>query len=107
MFFPKNVKSCKKILSLRFLIRRSMDKKLFAITISLLFALSLMAQEEKTKFSTKFYGFVRGDFAYDTRQSVSANEGLFHLYPKDKAPDANGEDLNKVSNSGFYLFNSF
>lgn len=83
-----------------------MEKKLFAILTCVLFTLGLSAQEEKTKLTTKFYGFVRGDFAYDTRQSVAANEGLFFLYPKDELPDANGKDLNDVSNSGFYAFNS-
>ncbi len=83
-----------------------MNRKLFAVAICFLSASSLFAQEEKNKFSTKFYGFVRGDYAYDTRQSVAPNEGLFFLYPKDKLLDANGEDLNAVSNSGFYAFNS-
>lgn len=64
----------------------------------------LMAQEEKSKVSTKFYGFIRGDYTYDTRQSVAPVEGLFFLYPKDELPDANGEDLNAVPNSGFYAF---
>ncbi len=83
-----------------------MNKILFAVAICIFSTLSLFAQEEKPKFSTKFYGFVRGDYAYDTRQSVAPNEGLFFLYPKDKLFDANGEDLNAVANSGFYAFNS-
>ncbi len=83
-----------------------MNRKLFAVSFCFLFALGLFAQEDKNKFSTKFYGFVRGDYAYDTRQSVAPNEGLFFLYPKDKSLDANGEDLNAVANSGFYAFNS-
>ncbi len=83
-----------------------MNKKLFVATIGILSAWSLFAQEGNTKFSTKFYGFVRGDYAFDTRQSVAPNEGLFFLYPKDKLPDANGADLNAVANSGFYAFNS-
>lgn len=83
-----------------------MNKKLVTVAICILSTLCLSAQEESTKFSTKFYGFVRGDFAYDSRQSVAPNEGLFFLYPKDKLPDANGKDLNAVANSGFYAFNS-
>ncbi len=83
-----------------------MNKKLFAVAFCILSAVTLVAQEGNNKFTTKFYGFVRGDYAFDTRQSVAPNEGLFFLYPKDKLPDANGKDLNAVANSGFYAFNS-
>lgn len=81
--------------------------------INLVFLLSfvalsnLFAQEEASnKLTYKFYGFVRTDFCYDSRQSVAANEGLFHLYPKPVEPDAAGNDLNAVSNMGFYAFNT-
>jgi hypothetical protein len=42
----------------------------------------------------KFYGFVRNDIMYDSRQIVSAREGDLSLYAKDKAADANGKDIN-------------
>ena len=42
----------------------------------------------------KVYGFVRNDIMYDSRQIISAREGDLSLYPKDKAPDANGKDAN-------------
>ena len=44
----------------------------------------------------KFYGFVRNDVMYDSRQIVSAREGDLSLYAKDKALDANGKDINKA-----------
>jgi len=42
----------------------------------------------------KFYGFVRNDIMYDSRQIVSAREGDLSLYGKDKFLDANGKDIN-------------
>jgi hypothetical protein len=42
----------------------------------------------------KFYGFVRNDIMFDSRQITSAREGDLSLYPKDKSLDANGKDIN-------------
>ena len=42
----------------------------------------------------KFYGFVRNDIMYDSRQIISAREGDLSLYAKDKTLDANGKDIN-------------
>ncbi len=64
------------------------------------------AQDKQESLTFKFSGFLRGDFYYDTRQSVAANEALFFLYPLDVEKDAVGEDLNAVPNSGFYTFNT-
>ncbi len=33
-------------------------------------------------------------------------DGLFHLYPKDISPDADGNDLNATANGSFYLLYS-
>lgn len=41
-----------------------------------------------------FYGFIRNDVFYDTRQNIGAGENLVPLYPKDKAPDMYGKDIN-------------
>jgi len=73
---------------------------LSAITI-LLLNITVSAQ---LKFD--FYGFLRMDYYFDSRESVTANENLLFLYPKDVLLDANGEDLNEVSNAGFYAFNA-
>ncbi|MDL2241410.1 hypothetical protein LJB91_00690 [Bacteroidales bacterium OttesenSCG-928-L03] len=75
------------------------------ICILLMLALSclpLLSQDNKLNF--KFYGFIRTDAYFDSRQSVTANEGLLFLYPKDIQEDAGGEDLNAVPNSGGYSF---
>ena len=39
-------------------------------------------------------GFVHADAMYDTRQVTEAREGYLLLYPKDRALDKNGEDIN-------------
>lgn len=46
-----------------------------------------------------FYGYVNASAYYDTRQVVGVREGFFFLYPKNKALDANGNDLNAVGNT--------
>ncbi|WP_126651165.1 DcaP family trimeric outer membrane transporter [Chryseobacterium aureum] len=43
-----------------------------------------------------FYGFIRNDAFYDTRQNIGAGENLVTLYPKDKLPDIYGKDINNV-----------
>lgn len=50
--------------------------------------------DNSANWGIKFYGFVRNDIMYDTRQIVSAREGDLSLYAKDKAPDANNKDIN-------------
>jgi len=94
-----------KYIPLRFvmnLIQLESMKHLFLILLSLLGLSSVFAQ--KKDFTYKFYGFVRGDMYYDTRANAAVVEGTFHLYPKDKEPDANGKDLNATPNSSFYTF---
>lgn len=59
----------------------------------------LMAQAAKpadnaANWGIKFYGFVRNDIMYDSRQIVSAREGDLSLYAKDKSPDVNNKDIN-------------
>ncbi len=52
--------------------------------------------ETTPNWGIKFYGFVRNDVMYDSRQIVSAREGDLSLYAKDKVLDANGKDINKA-----------
>ena len=58
---------------------------------------------QKKNFSYKFYGQVRGDLFYNSRANAEIVDGLFHLYPKDKNLDADGNDLNATANGSFYL----
>jgi len=49
---------------------------------------------DTAKWGFQLYGFVRNDIMYDSRQIVSAREGDFSLYSKDKSLDVNGKDIN-------------
>jgi len=55
---------------------------------------ALKAQSQDDKITLNFSGFVKTDVLYDTRQTVSIREGHFLLYPKDRALDPDGRDLN-------------
>ena len=65
---------------------------------------SLSAQ--KKDFNYKFYGFVRGDLYYDSRDNQTVLNELFHLFPKDVNLDPNGKDLNANPSTGFYSFST-
>ncbi len=41
-----------------------------------------------------FYGFIRSDVFYDTRQNIGSGENIVPLYPRDRLLDVNGEDIN-------------
>lgn len=77
--------------------------KQLALILLCLFGLS-SAMAQKKDFTYGFYGFVRGDLYYNSRANAAPVEGTFHLYPMDKAPDANGKDLNATPNGSFYTF---
>ena len=75
----------------------------------LLFAalcMGMAGYAQKKNFSYKFYGQVRGDLFYNSRANAETVDGLFHLYPKDKNLDADGNDLNATANGSFYLLYS-
>ncbi|MDE5424363.1 hypothetical protein L3073_19295 [Ancylomarina sp. DW003] len=57
--------------------------------------LSAQSKEEQKPVKVKFGGFVHSLFTYDSRQTVSAREGLIFLYPQDEKLDLNGKDINK------------
>jgi hypothetical protein len=68
------------------------------------FAIFYHSNAQKKDFNYSFYGFVRGDIYYNSRNNIESVDGLFYLYPKDKLHDANGKDLNASSNGSFYTF---
>ena len=74
------------------------EKKSFLRKIScyavLLFALSSFAQEQKPDLN--FYGFVRNDFYYNSRQNDESMDGVFHIAPKPVIQEG-GKDKNAVS----------
>lgn len=69
------------------------------LTLPLLFT---SAKSQKENFTYNFYGFVRGDLYYNSRENYETVDGLFYLYPKDIERDPNGKDLNANPNSAFY-----
>lgn len=77
-------------------------EKLFTFILVLAFTCSTYAQ--KKNFSYNFYGFVRGDLFYNTRANQAPVDGNFYLYPLDRVPDSNGNDINASPNGSFYTF---
>lgn len=69
------------------------------ILIPLLFLISVNSFAQD--FGIKFSGYIKNDFFYDTRQTVSIREGHFLLYPSGKNLDANLIDLNDNVNFNF------
>ena len=74
--------------------------------VGCLVLLVMGAVAQKKNFTYKFYGQVRGDLFYNSRANDEIVDGLFHLFPKDVAPDENGQDLNATPNGSFYLLYS-
>jgi hypothetical protein len=53
-----------------------------------------VSQERSDAFGISFTGFVKTDMMYDSRQTVSAREGHFLLYPAAEWLDRHEEDIN-------------
>lgn len=49
---------------------------------------------KETAVKVSFYGFIRHDAFYDTRQNIGAGENIVPLYPRDRVLDINGVDIN-------------
>lgn len=81
-------------------------KKQFVILCVALTAVAAGAQAQKKNFNYKFYGQVRTDLFYNSRSNSETVDGLFYMFPKDVAPDANGEDLNAKPDGNFYTLYS-
>lgn len=78
------------------------------IIIALLFVLPVIgfSQEKDSKFSANFSGFIKNDFFWDSRQTVSIREGHFLLYPAKIDEDVNGNDMNANANFNFLSIQS-
>lgn len=77
-----------------------MKQVIISIILSLLFIGIINAQEDKkeNKFGIEFHGFVKNDVIFDSRQTVTAREGHFLLYPTNEAMDIDGKDINATPN---------
>ena len=57
-------------------------------------------------YSVSLYGFIRTDYIFDSRKSGMVREDHLNLYPLDVVNDANGKDVNAVSQSNFLSITS-
>ncbi len=58
----------------------------------------LYPQESKSEFGFSLSGFLKTDIFFDSRQTVSAREGHFLLYPSPESFDVNNVDINDKAN---------
>lgn len=77
-------------------------RQIFLLLI--LFITAFEGYAQKKDFNYKFYGFVRGELFYDSRENETLLNELFHMFPKDIELDPNGKDLNANATTGFYNF---
>lgn len=59
--------------------------------------LTLLAQDEEKKFGVQFSGFIKNDMFFDSRQTVTARDGHFLLWPAAEKLDPDGNDINDKS----------
>lgn len=78
---------------------------LFAILIPF-FAFSQESDKKEKKINLKWSGFVKNDFFWDSRQTVTAREGHFLLFPASVSEDPDGNDINAKSNMNFLAIQS-
>ena len=82
-------------------------KKYFIMALALLSTVAASGQEkEESKFGIKFSGFVKNDFFWDSRQTISAREGHFLLWPAPVNLDERGEDIFKQASFNFLAIQS-
>jgi hypothetical protein len=82
-------------------------KKYFIMALALLSTVAASAQEkEESKFGIKFSGFVKNDFFWDSRQTISAREGHFLLWPAPVNLDELGNDINDKASFNFLAIQS-
>ena len=80
-------------------------KKLLLL-VALLMVPSFFALAQKEGFSYKFYGQVRTDFYFNSRQNNESVDGALLSYPKGKDLDPAGKDLNGIANLNMYNMHS-
>ena len=83
-------------------------KRNLLIILCLLFAFAGHSQksEKKNNIKINFSGFIKNDYFWDTRQTVSAREGHFMLFPAPVKLDPDGVDINSSPNFNFLSIQS-
>jgi len=77
-----------------------MNKRFLITAMAIFTALGSFAQKEG--FSYKFYGQVRNDIYFNSRQNNESVDGALLSFPKAKNLDPAGDDINGVSTLNFY-----
>lgn len=68
---------------------------------------ALEAEKAQPKeWDASFYGWVRTEYNFDSRQSAYSREMQLNLYPLDEKLDANGKDINAAGGSNFLAITS-
>ena len=75
-----------------------MKRFILILTAVFTFSISGAQETEEPVWGITFSGFVNTDFIWDSRQTVSAREGHFLLWPAAEKPDPNNEDINARAN---------
>ena len=73
-------------------------KKSLLFTVMLSITLLISYAQDESSFGIRFSGFVKTDIFWDSRQTISAREGHFLLYPANENIDADGNDINARPN---------
>ncbi len=81
-------------------------KKLALILIILIPIIAFAQDKTDNKIKLSVNGFVKNDMFWDTRQTVSAREGHFLLFPSEIKLDADGNDINNGLNFNFLAIQS-
>ncbi|MDA3882309.1 MAG: hypothetical protein PF481_03410 [Bacteroidales bacterium] len=71
-------------------------KKIVQLIYFTTISLALLAQENKP-FTSSISGYVKNDVFYDTRETVSARDGHFLLWPSPIALDSSNTDMNNIA----------
>lgn len=78
-----------------------MKKTIIVALMALPVLIAAQDVKEPPRLGISFSGFVKNDFFYDSRESVSIREGHFLLYPREVQPDADGIDINDKNSFNF------
>lgn len=83
-------------------------RRLILQLLGIFLSLSSYSQTEQPKDPNEFSfsGYIKNDFFWDSRQTVSAREGSFLLWPSAFKDDLEGNDSNAVPNFNFLALQS-
>ena len=83
-----------------------MKKALFLLIVILIPTLSFSQKNDSEKIKVTINGFVKNDMFWDSRQTISAREGHFLLFPAPVKLDIDGNDINEGTNFNFLAIQS-